>query len=65
MVSPLKMFSLKFTSFSFRENVRRYAILLAAVLFVATEGVAGFAWTILLYIFISLLGRKGQPDTEE
>lgn len=65
MVSPLKMFSLKFTNFSFRENVRRYAILLAAVLFVATEGVAGFAWTILLYIFISLLGRKGQPDTEE
>ncbi|MCM1483706.1 MAG: CDP-diacylglycerol--serine O-phosphatidyltransferase [Muribaculaceae bacterium] len=58
MVSPLPMFSLKFKDFSVRENLRRYVILAAAVLFVATEGVAGLAWTILLYILISALGRK-------
>ncbi|WP_300505368.1 CDP-diacylglycerol--serine O-phosphatidyltransferase [uncultured Duncaniella sp.] len=58
MVSELKMFSLKFANLSFRDNVRRYVVLAAAVLFVITEGVSGFAWTIILYILISLLGKK-------
>ncbi|MBD5353613.1 MAG: CDP-diacylglycerol--serine O-phosphatidyltransferase [Bacteroides sp.] len=58
MVSELKMFSLKFANLSWRENVRRYVILAAAVLFVLTEGVSGLAWTIILYILISLFGRK-------
>lgn len=58
MVSEIKMFSLKVKSLDFRSNVRRYTILLAAILFVATEGVAGLAWTMVLYILISLLGRK-------
>ncbi len=52
------MFSLKFANLSFRDNVRRYVVLAAAVLFVITEGVSGFAWTIILYILISLLGKK-------
>ncbi len=55
MVSNLPMFSLKFKNFSFRENIRRYAILIAAVLFVVFEGVDGFAWTILFYILLSLI----------
>ncbi len=58
MVSELKMFSLKFANLSFRDNVRRYVILAAAVLFVSTEGLPGLAWTIVLYILISLLGKK-------
>lgn len=58
MVSELKMFSLKFANLSWRENARRYVILAAAVLFVVTEGVSGFAWTIILYILISIFGRK-------
>lgn len=58
MVSRMRMFSLKFKNFNFKENFRRYAILAAAILFVATEGIAGFAWTILLYILISAVGRK-------
>ncbi|MCM1077049.1 MAG: CDP-diacylglycerol--serine O-phosphatidyltransferase [Bacteroides sp.] len=58
MVSELKMFSLKFANLSWRDNVRRYVVLAAAVLFVVTEGVSGFAWTIILYILISLLGKK-------
>lgn len=62
MVSELKMFSLKFANLSFRENVRRYTILAAAVLFVVTDGVSGFAWTIVLYILISLLGKKTEPE---
>lgn len=54
MVSNIPMFSLKFKNFAFRENLRRYAVLAAAVLFVVFEGVAGFAWTILFYILLSL-----------
>ncbi len=58
MVSELKMFSLKFANLSFRDNVRRYVILAAAILFVSTEGLSGLAWTIILYILISVLGKK-------
>ncbi|MDE6394700.1 MAG: CDP-diacylglycerol--serine O-phosphatidyltransferase [Duncaniella sp.] len=62
MVSEIKMFSLKFANLSLRENVRRYTILLACALFVITEGVAGLAWTIILYVLISLLGKRTNPD---
>ena len=58
MVSEIKMFSLKFSSWDFKPNVRRYVILLATVLFVITDGLAGLAWTIVLYVLISLLGKK-------
>lgn len=62
MISELKMFSLKFASLDFRSNVRRYTVLAACVLFVITDGVAGLAWTIILYILISLLGKRTDPD---
>lgn len=62
MVSELKMFSLKVKSLDFKSNVRRYTVLLAGVLFVITEGVAGLAWTIVLYILISLLGKKTETN---
>lgn len=58
MVSELKMFSLKFANLSLRENLRRYVILLAAVVFLLTDGLAGLAWTIVLYVLISLLGKR-------
>lgn len=57
MVSNIRMFSLKFKNFDWRENFRRYAILFAAVVFVATNGVPGFAWAICFYIIISALSR--------
>lgn len=55
MVSELKMFSLKFKNLNWRENFRRYAIIAAAILFVAVCGPAGLAWTIILYIILSTL----------
>ena len=58
MVSPLRMFSLKFKSLDVRENFRRYVIILAAIIFVISDGVPGLAWLILLYILISIFGRK-------
>lgn len=63
MVSELKIFSLKFANLSPRDNVRRYVVLLAAILFVITDGLAGLAWTIVLYILISLLGKKTDPQS--
>ena len=58
MVSNLKMFSLKFKNFDWRENFRRYVIILATILFLVTEGIPGLMWTIILYIIISAVGRK-------
>lgn len=58
MVSRLRMFSLKFKNFSLRENFRRYLIICAAIFFVATQGISGLVWTILLYLLISAVGRK-------
>lgn len=54
MVCNLRMFSLKFHNFSFRENFRRYIIILAAIAFVISFGVAGLAWAIVLYLMLSL-----------
>ncbi|MDE6135655.1 MAG: CDP-diacylglycerol--serine O-phosphatidyltransferase, partial [Muribaculaceae bacterium] len=58
MVGDFKMFSLKFKNFDWRDNFSRYVIIIAAILFVAIYGLAGLAWTILLYFFISLLRQR-------
>ena len=58
MVGNMRMFSLKFKNFDLRENFSRYVILLAAVAFVVFYGVRGFAWTILLYMLISMFTRR-------
>lgn len=58
MVSPMPMFSLKFANFDWRENFRRYLLIAAAILFLITDGIPGLAWTILLYILISAVGRR-------
>ena len=60
MVSNLPMFSLKFKNFALAENFRRYVIILATIAFVAIYGVTGLAWSIILYLMISLLARKEQ-----
>ncbi len=58
MVGRFKMFSLKFKNFSLAENFSRYAIIAAAIFFVAFNGLSGLMWTILFYFFLSLLKRK-------
>lgn len=59
MVSNLKMTSLKFKNFDWRENFRRYVLIFAAISFVAIWGISGFAWTICFYTLISVFARKG------
>ena len=58
MVCGLPMFSLKFTSFDWKSNYKRYLLLLAAVVFVIFQGVTGFAWTVLLYIIMSAVSLR-------
>lgn len=58
MVCRVRMFSLKFKDFKLRSNFRRYVLLLAAAVFLCIYGVAGLAWTILLYMLIAFFGRK-------
>lgn len=58
MVCDLRMFSLKFHNFDFRENFRRYVLLAATAVFCISWGIAGLAWAIALYVFISVLARK-------
>lgn len=55
VVDRLRMFSLKFHDFSLRANWLRYLMIAAAVTLVAVMGVAGLAWTIALYIVLSLI----------
>lgn len=55
MLGKFSMFSLKFKNFSVHQNLRRYVIIVAAVVFVAMYGLCGLAWTIVLYALISLL----------
>lgn len=50
MVSPLKLYSLKFQSWGLRENQQRYWLIGAAILFVAVSGLRGLMWTVLYYI---------------
>lgn len=58
MVAPIKMYSLKFHNFGFRENYKRYLIILSAILFVIFFGISGLAYEIFLYILLSIFSRK-------
>lgn len=58
MVSPLPMFSLKFSNYSLRDNRLRYFLLLAAVILIICTGVAGLLWSIILYLLLSMFERR-------
>lgn len=53
MVSNMRMFSLKLKNFRIGDNLLRYILLVGAVLFVSIFGIAGFAYTIILYFLLS------------
>ncbi|MEF9923916.1 MAG: CDP-diacylglycerol--serine O-phosphatidyltransferase [Muribaculaceae bacterium] len=57
MVCHKRMFSLKFKNLKFSENISRYFIILGAILFIVSYQVSGLAWTIILYLTISLFSR--------
>lgn len=53
MVCRFEMFSLKFHNFAIHDNLRRYVIIAAAIVFVIIYGLSGLAWTIILYVLMS------------
>lgn len=59
MVSNMRMFSFKLKNFRIGDNLLRYILLVAAVLFVAIFGVEGFAYTVILYILLNAFALTG------
>lgn len=58
MNSNLPMFSLKMKNFSFKENIHRYLLVLAAGIFCFTLGVGGLFWLIIFYVFCGIAFKK-------
>lgn len=58
MVGRFKMFSLKFSNYALHINLRRYVLIVACGVFVWIYGLSGLAWTIVLYLFMSVLSRR-------
>jgi len=58
MVSQLRMFSLKFKNFNLKENIKRYVIIFATILFVIIYGIPGLSGTVILYILMSVFFRS-------
>lgn len=55
MVSPLRMFSLKFKHLGWKGNQVRWLLALVAVLSVVVMGVGGLMWLIVAYVLLSRL----------
>lgn len=58
MVSPLKLFSLKFKSFGWSGNEFRWLLIVTTVLLLAFLGLSGLMWVIVAYIVYGLLQQK-------
>lgn len=54
MVSPFKLFSLKFSNYGIKDNKWRYLLILTAIVLVFCMGVGGLMWLILVYLLLSI-----------
>lgn len=59
LVSEIPMFSLKMSSFAWKENRLQYILILSAVALTVLLGILGIAATILLYILLSVVAYRG------
>jgi CDP-diacylglycerol--serine O-phosphatidyltransferase len=55
LVSGIPMFSLKISSFAWKESKLQYILILSAILSVAFFGIIGISATVLLYILLSVI----------
>jgi len=55
MVSEVNMFSLKFTSFGWKGNGRRWTLIICAILLITSFGTESFMWIIVFYIALSMI----------
>jgi len=58
LVSEIPMFSLKLSSFGWKEAKLQYILILSAIILIVLFGVIGVSATILLYVLLSVLSRK-------
>lgn len=68
MVSPVRMFALKFHGFGWRGNEIRYGFILASILLIVLLQVVAVPVIILLYVLVSLIRwliQRPAADTEE
>ncbi|MDR0395460.1 MAG: CDP-alcohol phosphatidyltransferase family protein [Tannerella sp.] len=61
LVSEIPMFSLKISSFAWKENKRQYILLLSAILLITFWGIPGISATILIYILLSVASCRKSP----
>ena len=64
MVSPWRMFSLKFKHLHWRGNEVRYIIALMAIAFIVCMGTGGLMWLIVAYVLLSRL-KIAFPDEKK
>ncbi len=57
LISPVKMFSLKFSGFGWSGNEIRYLFLLSSALLLAFFGVAGVPLAVAIYVIVSAVRR--------
>lgn len=53
MISPMRLFSLKFKNYRFRENLPRYLLIAGSAFLIFCMGLSGLVWVIVYYIFLS------------
>lgn len=58
MVSPLKLFSLKFKTWGWKGNALRWLLIVTAIVLVACMGVPGLMWLIIAYLLYGLFDSK-------
>lgn len=54
MVSPLKLFTLKFKNWGLRGNIHRWLLIAAAPAICLCTGVAGLMWIVVIYLCLSV-----------
>jgi len=58
LVSEIPMFSLKISSFGWKEAKLQYILIISAIILIVLFGVIGVSATMLLYILLSIISRK-------
>ena len=61
LISPVRMFALKFKGFGFRQNATQYVFLAVTAVFIIIFGLPGIAPAIILYILTSLIMWLAAP----
>lgn len=62
MVSPMRMFSLKFKNYGFKDNYHRYLLIAATILSIIIFKLPGLACTVIIYIVLAVIFRQKELD---